>query len=113
MIFATPARKTTSVSIRLPDDLLARIDADAEHFKQSRTDRLTYLLEYAYQAGSLNSFIDTMAAQYAQAIAAAQGLPPNAALENLANEVDTLSTMVSIQNRAIERVADHLGVEND
>lgn len=71
----TPVR-TIPVSIRIPADLLKRIDSDVEFWNQlhprspdTRSDRIIYLLEYAYSAGTLNDFIDLMKAQYINILA--------------------------------------------
>jgi hypothetical protein len=62
---------TVPVSLRLPHTLLARIDADVDSWNrahpkspENRTDRMIYLLQYAFQAGELNCFIDLMREQY-------------------------------------------------
>lgn len=71
-----PQEPTVPVSIRLPAALLAKIDNDVQVWNKShprspdtRSDRIIYLLEYAYDAGTLNQFIDLMKAQYMNALA--------------------------------------------
>ena len=66
-----PAEKATPISVRVPASLLQKIDSDVDEWNRShpkspetRTDRLIYLIEYAYAAGRLNELIDTMRAQY-------------------------------------------------
>lgn len=93
---------TTPVSIRLPTVLLARIDADVAawnkvHAKspETRSDRIIYLLEYAYQAGSLNQFIDLMKAQYLEILAVtpeqiAAGAASHNQVRNLADRVNDI-----------------------
>lgn len=65
------AAPTAAISVRLPGSLLERIDADVRKWNSShpkstenRSERVIYLLEYAYQAGALNQFIDLMREQY-------------------------------------------------
>lgn len=71
-----PPEPTVPVSIRLPAALLEKIDNDVQIWNKShprspdtRSDRIIYLLEYAYQAGTLNQFIDLMKAQYMNMLA--------------------------------------------
>jgi len=66
-----PPEKAIPISMRVPASLLQKIDADVDEWNRShpkspetRTDRLTYLIDYAYAAGKLNELIDTMRAQY-------------------------------------------------
>ena len=66
-----PPEPPVSVTIRLPAELLDRIDQDVLIWNKrhpaspsTRTERVTYLLGYAYDAGELNQFIDLMKAQY-------------------------------------------------
>lgn len=61
----------TPVTVRLTDVLLGRIDSDVTAYNlthtktpMNRTERVQALLDYAYQAGTLNQFIDQMQAQY-------------------------------------------------
>lgn len=68
-----PQEPTVPVSIRLPESLLAKIDRDVQIWNAShprspdtRSDRIIYLLQYAYDAGTLNQFIDLMRAQYVE-----------------------------------------------
>jgi len=71
-----PPEPTVPVSIRLPADLLQKIDSDVQIWNKShprspdtRSDRIIYLLQYAYDAGTLNQFIDLMKAQYLNILA--------------------------------------------
>jgi hypothetical protein len=93
---------TTPVSIRLPSLLLERIDADVAswnkgHAKspETRSDRIIYLLEYAYQAGALNQLVDLMKAQYLEILAVtpeqlAAGAASHNQVSNLADRVNDI-----------------------
>ena len=93
---------TVPVSIRLPAALLARIDEDVRLWNKThpkspdtRTDRIIYLLEYAYDAGTLNQFIDMMKAQYMNAIATTPealraGAAGFAQVEHMADQVNDI-----------------------
>lgn len=66
-----PAPTFTPITIRLTDTLLRRIDGDVAAYNLThtktpinRTERVQALLDYAYQTGTLNQFIDQMQAQY-------------------------------------------------
>ena len=93
---------TVPVSIRLPENLLSRIDSDVETWnkahptsKETRSERIIYLLSYAYKAGSINQFVDFMQQQYLQAIAAtpqqlAEGVSTFNQVNNLINNVNEI-----------------------
>ena len=64
------------VTARLPAALAGRIQNDVDGWNadhklspETKSDRMAYLLQYAYDAGSLNNFIDLMRAQYLEILA--------------------------------------------
>ena len=64
------------MTTRLPVALANRIKQDVEAWNsthqqspETRSDRMAYLLQYAYDAGNLNHFIDLMKAQYLEILA--------------------------------------------
>lgn len=99
---------TVPVSIRLPGFLLERLDADVDTWnkehpkaKETRSDRIIYLLEYAYQSGTLNQFIDLMKAQYLEILAAtpqqlSAGVSSYNQVSNLANRVNEMDDKLDV-----------------
>lgn len=109
---------TIPVSIRLPSALLQRIDADVkawnkDHAKapETRSERIIYLLEYAYQAGTLNQFIDLMKSQYLEMLAVtpaqiAAGAASHNQVQNLADLVNDIDDKVSDIWTALKTITD-------
>jgi hypothetical protein len=103
-----PPEPTVPVSIRLPAALLEKIDNDVQVWNKShprshdtRSDRIIYLLEYAYDAGTLNQFIDQMKAQYMNALATTpEALRAGAAgfgqVERMADQVNYIETKLDM-----------------
>lgn len=101
---------TTAISIRLPSPLLKRIDEDVAGTKESRSERIIYLLEYAYQAGSLNQFIDLMKAQYLEILATtpqqlSEGVSTYNQVNNLENHVNEIDDKLEIITEELKRIS--------
>jgi hypothetical protein len=67
---AKPAPQV-KLTIYLPEELADRIESEVSDWNsahpkspETRSDRIAYLLQYAYDAGQLNQFVDLMKSQY-------------------------------------------------
>jgi len=84
------------ITIYPPASLLARIDQEVDQWNkahpkspETRSDRITYLLEYAYDAGNLSHFIDLMKSQYLEILATTpQQIAAGAATYNQADLIN-------------------------
>jgi len=90
-----PPAPPVPVSCRLPAALVQQIDYDAAGLKQTRSERIAYLLEYAHQAGTLNQFVDIMKAQYLEIMSVtpeqiAAGASTYNQVENLTDRVNDI-----------------------
>ena len=79
MMKSKTEQKTDSpvkITIYPPASLLARIERDVDEWnkahpksQENRSDRINYLLEYAYDIGDLTHFIDLMKSRYLEMLA--------------------------------------------
>lgn len=103
-----PPAPPVPVSCRLPAALVQQIDYDAAGLKQTRSERIAYLLEYAHQAGNLNQFIDLMKAQYLEIMAVtpeqiAAGASTYNQVDNLAERVNDIDDKLQIMIELLQQ----------
>jgi len=107
--FTTEDEPYKQISVSLPVRLINRIQGELKALKQSRTERVEYLIEYAYDAGSLNRFIDLMANQYADQCRQLAEIPETssyAQVDRLREQVCNLENTVRGQQNTIQELVD-------